>query len=214
MTSERGRGFLATFEGPEGGGKSTQIKMLAEYLHSRDVKILLVREPGGTRVGDQIRNVLHDIGNKDILPLTEILLLSASRAQLVNEKIKPHLVGGGVVLSDRFFDSTLAYQGYGHGMDIALIKKMFDIVLQGLKVDITFLFDLEPEMGLARRVASGGEWNRFDAMTLEFHRRVRNGYLTLAKSEPNRFLTIDASGELLVIQALLRTIMEKRLGLE
>ncbi len=185
--------MFITFEGPDGSGKSTQIKLLAERLTAQGHNVLLTREPGGTEIGEQIRHVLHDLKNKAMQPRAELLLYSAARAQLIGEKVKPHLEAGGIVLSDRYFDSTLAYQGYGHGLDLEALRQITAFATQGLKPDVTLLFDIAPEAGLRRRKAGQEEWNRLDDYTPAFHQRVRAGYLELMRAEPERWVKIDAA---------------------
>lgn len=184
--------FFLTVEGPEGGGKSTQARLLAEHLQTQGYDVLFTREPGGTDIGDQIRRVIMSLENKRMSPEAEFLLFSASRAQVVREVIRPHLDQGGLVVSDRFFDSSLAYQGYGHGLDLAHLRAVTEFVTGGLVPDLTLLLDLSPEEGLGRR-QQAGHWNRLDDYDLEFHRRVRAGYLKLVELEPQRWITIDAS---------------------
>jgi dTMP kinase len=183
--------LFITLEGPDGSGKSTQVGGLAERLRGLGHDVCLTREPGGTFIGDQIRQVLHDLQNTAMQPRAEILLYSASRAQLVGQVIRPHLERGGTVVSDRYADSTLAYQGYGHGLDLDLLRTITRFATGGLTPDLTLLLDLEVEAGLRRRKA-GGEWNRLDAYDLEFHRRVRRGYLALAEAEPERWVVVPA----------------------
>ncbi len=185
-------GLFITFEGPEGSGKTTQIPLLAEYLRRQGRQVLTTREPGGTPIGDQIRAILSDLDNTAMHPRTEILLFLASRAQLVEQVIRPHLERGGVVLCDRYADSTLAYQGYGHGVDLKLLQDLLQFATGGVFPHLTFLLDMDAEAGLRRR-ARGGEWNRLDAYALEFHQRVRAGYHALAAQEPQRWVVVDAS---------------------
>lgn len=205
--------MFLTFEGPDGSGKSTQIKQLAEYLTGLGQRVLLTREPGGTEISEQIRAVLHDLKNQAMHPRAEILLYSAARAQLVGEKIKPHLASGGIVLSDRYADSTLAYQGYGHSLDREALRLITAFATDGLQPDLTLLFDLEPEVGLQRRQQSGGEWNRMDELALAFHQRVRAGYLELAQAAPQRWVTLNAAQAIDELQAQVREIVKKRLGI-
>ncbi|MBI3764416.1 MAG: dTMP kinase [Chloroflexi bacterium] len=183
--------LFITFEGPEGSGKSTQITPLADRLRALGHDVCLTREPGGTDIGDQIRQVLHDLKNTAMQPRAEILLYSASRAQLVGEIIRPHLERGGIVLCDRYADSTMAYQGYGHGLDLGALRAITEFATGGLKPDLTILLDVETEEGLRRR-RSSGEWNRLDAYALAFHQRVRQGYLGMAAAEPERWVVVDA----------------------
>jgi dTMP kinase len=184
--------MFITFEGSDGSGKSSQIARLAEFLQMAGYPVLLTREPGGTPIGEQIRTVLSDLHNTDMQKRTEILLFQASRSQLVEQVIRPHLEKGGIVLSDRYADSTLAYQGYGYQMDLAQIRSIVDFATAGLKPDLTLLFDMDVEEGLRRR-AKGGEWNRLDALEVAFYQRVRRGYLELAEAEPWRWVLINAA---------------------
>lgn len=181
-----------TLEGPEGGGKSTQARRLADYLKSEGHEVLFTREPGGTEIGDQIRKVIMSLENKGMSPEAEFLLFSASRAQVVRELIQPHLAGGGVVVCDRFYDSSLAYQGYGHELDLETLRIVTEFVTGGLTPDLTILLDLTSELGLERR-KQDGRWNRLDDYDLDFHERVRKGYLMLAADDPDRWVRIDAS---------------------
>ena len=203
--------MFISFEGPDGSGKSTQIKLLAEYLAGLGHNVLLTREPGGAEISEQIRNILHDLRNKAMQPRAEILLYSAARAQLVGERIRPHLAAGGIVLSDRYADSTLAYQGYGRGLDLETLRLITAFATDGLKPDLSLLFDLEAETGLKRRQTSGGEWNRMDDLTLAFHQRVREGYLTLARAEPERWVVLDATQTVETLQAEVRQVVGQRL---
>lgn len=204
--------FFVTLEGPDGGGKSTHARLLAEHLQSFGLQVLLTREPGGTAIGDAIRQTLMDLGNTGMHPETEFLLFSASRAQLVRERIRPHLDAGGVVVCDRFYDSSQAYQGYGHRLDLAALRAITAFATAGLVPDLTLLLDLPAEDGLRRRKQHGG-WNRLDAYDLDFHTRVREGYLALASADPQRWATIDASRSIADIQADVRRAVEARLGL-
>lgn len=203
--------LFVTFEGPDGCGKSTQAARLAETLRREGYDVLATREPGGTRIGDQIRAVLHALDNGAMRPTTEFLLYCASRAQLVSDVIRPHLERGGVVLSDRYADSSLAYQGYGRGLDLDRVRTILDFATGGLRPDLTLLLDVNVEEGLRRRKGSGGEWNRLDQEALDFHNRVREGYLALARAEPERWVVIDAGRSLEDVQADVRTEVLKRL---
>jgi dTMP kinase len=193
LTASTGvKGFFITLEGPEGSGKSTHAPRLAEYLRSKGRDVLLTREPGGTAIGDQIRAILNDHANTAMHPRAEILLFCASRAQLVSRMIRPHLARGGTVVCDRYSDSTLAYQGYGHGLDLGILRTISNFATEQLAHDLTLLLDLPVEIGLARRRRSDSDWNRLDALEVEFHRRVRQGYLDLSREEPGRWTRIDA----------------------
>jgi dTMP kinase len=195
MTPSRKSSLFITLEGPEGSGKSTHASRLAGYLRSKGRDVLLTREPGGTSIGDQIRAILNDHANTAMQPRAEILLFCASRAQLVSQMIRPHLARGGTVVCDRFADSTLAYQGFGRGLELATLKSISDFATDRLTPDITLLLDLPVEIGLARRRRSDSDWNRLDAQEVEFHRRVREGYLKLARRSPKRWVRIDAEKE-------------------
>jgi dTMP kinase len=202
--------MFITFEGPEGSGKTTQVARLAEFLEARGYQVLKTREPGGTGIGDQVRDILLDRGNTAMLPRTEILLFQASRAQLVEEVILPHIEKGWVVICDRFADSTIAYQGYGYGRDLERLRLIVDYAVQGLKPDMTILLDLDVEQGLARR-SLGGSWNRLDAYEPEFYQRVRRGYLDLVQNEPERWAVIDASSPAEAVQEKISSAVLSRL---
>lgn len=190
-------GLFISFEGLDGSGKSTQIVGLAQRLRAAGHDVLLTREPGGTTIGDQIRSVLHDVHNTEMTALAEFLLYSASRAQLVRQVIRPHLERGGTVLCDRFADSSIAYQGYGRQLDLDWVRYVTHFVTEGIVPHLTVYLDLPVEMGLARKqaafAAQQGERNRLDLQPLEFYRRVRDGYLRMARAEPQRWLVVDAT---------------------
>lgn len=204
--------MFITLEGPEGSGKTSQLPILAEYLRQHGFDVLTTREPGGTSISEQIRTVLHNLENKEMNPRTEILLFQASRAQLVEQVIKPHLIKGGVVLSDRYADSTLAYQGYGHQIDIESLRMLVTFATGGLKPDLTILLDVDVETGLRRKELKG-EWNRLDAYDLEFHQRVRQGYKQLVQAEPERWEVVDASHAPKEVQDELRRVVAERLNI-
>ncbi|WP_034341562.1 dTMP kinase [Deinococcus misasensis] len=184
--------MFITFEGPEGGGKSTQIKLLSEVLQTLGHQITQTREPGGTVTGNKIRQIVLEDVELHIEPLTEFLLYSASRAQLVREVIRPALQEGHVVLCDRYFDSSLAYQGFGRGLDLRFLQDVTWEATGGLRPHLTFLLDLQPRIGL-ERAASRGQFDRLEQADLQFHERVREGFLNLAAAEPERFYVIDAT---------------------
>ena len=202
--------MFITFEGPDGSGKTTQINPLSDYLIQKGYSVLITREPGGTAIGDQIRQVLSDLKNTGMHPRSETLLFLAARAQLVEQIIKPHLEKGFIVLCDRYADSTMAYQGYGHQNDLDQIKNLINFATGGLKPDLTLLFDMDVEEGLQRK-AHGSEWNRLDAYSLEFHQRVRKGYHILAESEPERWVKIEAGQSPEIIQVAIREVVQARL---
>ena len=203
------RNFI-TLEGPEGGGKSTQAKRLVDHLQAQGHEVLLTREPGGTEIGDQIRQVIMSLENKSMSPEAEFLLFSASRAQVVRELIEPQLERGGIVVCDRFYDSSLAYQGYGHELDLELLRTITGFVSGGLVPDLTFLLDLTSELGLERR-KHDGRWNRLDDYDLAFHERVREGYHRLAELDPDRWVQIDAAQIEDEIQEQIRETVARRL---
>jgi dTMP kinase len=200
-----------TLEGPDGSGKSMQVPALADHIRALGFEVLTTREPGGTFIGDQIREVIMRLDNKSMHPRTEILLFCAARAQIVAEVVRPQLEKGVVVISDRYADSTLAYQGYGHGIDLTVLRQLLNFATGGLTPDLTLLFDLDVETGLLRRQSGGGEWNRLDDYELAFHRRVRAGYLELAASEPQRWVRIDAAQNPQQVQLDLQRVVSDRL---
>jgi dTMP kinase len=211
--------MFITFEGPEGSGKTTQIDLLYRALCAKGYQVLKTREPGGTAIGDEIRAVLHDVRNTAMLPPTEVLLYSASRAQIVGQLIRPALAQGKIVLCDRYADSTIAYQGYGHGLDLVMLRTITKFATQGLRPDLTFYLDLPVEDGLQRKqqafAAGESELNRMDRKEMDFHQRVREGYLELAADEPDRWIILDASQAIDDVYAQIRENIEalfKRCG--
>ncbi|HTP08696.1 MAG TPA: dTMP kinase [Anaerolineae bacterium] len=203
--------MFITLEGPEGSGKTSHIPPLVEYLREKGHIVFPTREPGGTSIGEQIRAVIHDLKNVEMHPRTETLLYQAARAQIVEEVIRPRLKAGEIVLSDRYFDSTIAYQGYGHQQDLEQVRALVKYATGGLVPDLTILLDIDVEAGLKRKTQNGSEWNRLDAYTLEFHQRVRKGYLEMVKAEPNRWLVVDAGREWNKVQEELRAVILARL---
>ncbi len=199
--------MFITFEGPEGSGKSTQITMLAAMLHKQGFTVVKTREPGGTLIGDQIRAVVHHVANTSMSAEAELLLYSASRAQLVHEVIRPSLAADKIVLCDRYADSTIAYQGYGRNLNLTALHQVTQFATGGLKPDLTLLLDIEVEKGLARRTNGGEEMNRLDLEAIEFHKRVRAGYHTLAAAEPNRWVIVNADRSVPEIQQDLSQII-------
>lgn len=214
-------GLFITFEGPEGSGKSTQARLLYEHLQARGYPVILTREPGGTRIGEMIRRILIDLQHTEMAPATEILLFSAARAQLVNELVRPYLETGGIVLCDRYADSTYAYQGYGLKRDLDELRLITSIATGGLMPDLTIYLDLSAEAGLERKwlakqahtksgkaTDSGAltpplhagmptnygrpDWNRLDARDLSYHQRVAAGFRELMLHDPERWCRLDA----------------------
>jgi dTMP kinase len=200
-----------TLEGPEGGGKTSQATHLADHLRSQGFDVLLTREPGGTAIGEQVRAILTRLDNTEMNPRAEFLLFSAARAQIVHETIKPHLDGGGVVICDRFFDASLAYQGYGHQLNLEALRSITTFATAGMVPDLTLLLDLPVLEGLRRR-EQGGNWNRLDAYDLDFHQRVRDGYHALAKLDTQRWAVIDASQPFDQVREIILREVDQRLA--
>ena len=192
------RGLFITFEGGDGCGKSTQLMLTEEWIKDQGRNVVMLREPGGTKAGDMIRSILLSDDTGDLDPMTELLLFSAARRELFATVIAPALEEGKVILCDRFYDSTLAYQGYGRGMDLSFIETVTKTVCDATIPNRTILLDLPVEEGLKRAEARLSEDNsgegRFEKETLDFHHRVREGFLAIAKQEPERVKTIGASG--------------------
>jgi dTMP kinase len=202
--------MLITLEGPEGSGKTSHVSHLVEYFRERGHTVFPTREPGGTSIGEQIREILHSLKNTEMHPRTETLLYQASRAQFVEQVIRPRLALGEIVLSDRYYDSTIAYQGYGHQQDLEQVRALIYYATGGLVPDLTILLDVDVEVGLKRK-QKADEWNRLDAYTVEFHRRVHAGYLDMVKQEPNRWRVVDASCDWQSVQDELRRVISKQL---
>jgi len=205
--------MFITLEGPEGSGKTSHMPNLAEFLREKGFSVFPTREPGGTSIGEQIREVLHSLKNAEMHPRTETLLYQAARAQFVEQILKPHLAAGEIVLSDRYADSTIAYQGYGHQQDLEQVRSLVNYATGGLLPDLTLLLDVDETVGLergAQRHAKGGEWNRLDAYQLDFHHRVRQGYLEMARQEPARWVVVDAGATWQQVQENLRAVLVKR----
>jgi dTMP kinase len=205
--------MFITLEGPEGSGKTSHIPHLVEYLREKGYTVFPTREPGGTSIGEQIREVIHDLKNVEMHPRTETLLYQAARAQIVEQVIQPRLKAGGIVISDRYYDSTIAYQGYGHQQDLTQVRALVKYATGGLTPHLTVLLDVDVEEGL-RRKKKDDEWNRLDAYTVEFHQRVRAGYLEMVKQEPERWAVVDAGKEWSAVQEELRRVVTGRLKAE
>jgi len=211
-----------TFEGIEGCGKTTQIRLLAESLQQSGERLLLTREPGGCSIADKIRAILLDANNSEMTPKAELLLYAAARAQHIDQVIRPALAGGAIVLCDRFTAATVAYQGYGRGLDQGLIKTLNETATGDCRPDLTVLIDCPVEIGLERAIArieagSAADRNhlreeRFERESLEFHQRVREGYLQLAETCADRFILIDGRESVTVIAANILSAVSSRIA--
>ncbi|HSF57355.1 MAG TPA: dTMP kinase [Candidatus Binatia bacterium] len=207
-----------TFEGGDGSGKTTQVKALESHLVARGKSCIATREPGGTSLGRLIRHALLEVGNQPITSPAELFLYLADRAQHLQEVILPALEQGKVVLCDRYTDSTLAYQGYGRGIDLGLLRTLNDIASRGIRPDLTLLFDCPAEIGLSRTAQRQsqpatlrGRVDRFEEEKIEFHEKVRNGFLELAKAEPQRFRVIDAARSAADVRQEIMDIIDREL---
>ena len=214
------RGEFITFEGPEGSGKTTQLERLAAWLRSRGREVVTTFEPGGTEIGNRIRELLFDLAHGEMTARTELLLMNAARAQHVEQVIEPALEAGKVVLSDRFAESSLAYQGFGRELGLEAVEPICDFATGGLRPDLVVLLDLPVEEGLKRNrkldddlpASAESKNNRFEVAGLDFHRRVRRGFLALAKREPKRFVVLDAMRTADAIEAEVRKAIAERPG--
>ena len=204
--------LFITFEGVEGSGKTTQIQRLKKYLTQKGIRCKVTREPGGCSIGEKIRKILLNPDHREMVPMTELLLYEAARAQHVMETIKPFVEKEGVVLCDRFSDATLAYQGFGRGIDLKWIERLDHIASQGIRPDVTFLLDCPSDVGLKRaiqrnRTLRQEREERFEREEIQFHRRVRKGYLAIARKEPRRVKVIDTrQGEEKVFEKIQKII--------
>lgn len=209
---------LITFEGIEGCGKTTQLKLLAEQLRSRSHEVTVTREPGGCTIADRIRAILLDADNSALTPMAELFLYGAARSQHVAEVIAPALASGHIVLCDRFTDATVSYQGYGRGLDLQVIAELNRLASGDIRPDLTLLVDCPVETGLERAMARinnsrGAREERFELESLQFHRKVREGYLALARQEPERFLVIDGAGSIdETAKAILAAVLPRLAG--
>ncbi len=204
-------GKFITFEGSEGSGKSTQAQLIFQYLRKKKIPAVFLREPGGVKISEAIRRILLDVQNQQMSKECEMLLYMAARAQLVSEVILPAFKKGKVVLGDRFLDSTIVYQGYGCGIDLALIKKIGALVTHQRQPDLTFLFDLDVREGLSRL---GRKKDRIEERSLQYHNRVRQGYLTLAQQEPRRIRVIPADRSRTEIHSIVRKHVDRLLKIK
>lgn len=193
--------LFITFEGPEGGGKTTQLRLLQTALEERGRQVVATREPGGTAIGNAIRSILLDPHHTAMSPRAEALLFNAARAQLVDEIVQPALAAGKIVLCDRFADSTLAYQGYGRHLSLADLQMLITYATLGLRPQLTVFLDLPADIGLQRK--QGAEWNRMEAEQLAFHQRVRAGFYALMDADPARWLVVDATQSIAQVQAVI-----------
>lgn len=210
--------MFITLEGVEGSGKSTEIKFLKEYFAQKKVDCVFTREPGGTEIGGQIRRILLNPDNTALMPYAELLLYVADRVQHINNVILPALLNGRWVVCDRYFDATLAYQCYGRGLNMEIMRALHKTACRNLIPNFTVLFDLEPEQGLRRARGDlssglrGNDESRFEQEDLAFHHKIRNGYLALAKNEPNRFAVINAGGTPAAVHELFVAALENHLN--
>ena len=209
---------LISFEGGDGSGKTTQLKLLDNYLASRGKLCLSTREPGGTTLGEMIRKILLEAGKVEIAYPTELFLYLADRAQHVHEVIRPALASGRLVLCDRFTDSTLAYQGYGRGVDLDMLRRLNQVASHGITPDVTFLLDCPVEVGLSRTAqrnmnlkSGGSREDRFEQERADFHERVRRGFLELARAEPQRIYVLDASRPTEEVHHEIKKIVDEKL---
>ncbi len=200
------KGKFITFEGSEGSGKSTQARLAHRYLKSRGRKVLLIREPGGVKISEQIRRILLDVKSRGMSDVCETLLYMAARAQLVQEVIEPALKQGFIVLCDRFLDSTVVYQGYGNGVDLEFIRTVGRAVTKGIKPDFTLIFDLDTRQGLSRKKTAK---DRIESRSIGYHNRVRRGYQALARQEPKRVKLIKVNDGKAAIQRIVRRFLNK-----
>lgn len=187
-----GKGLFITTEGTDGSGKTTQIRLIKSYLEEKGCEVILTREPGGTKISEKIRDIILNPENKEMSPITEMMLYVSARAQLVAQVIKPVVESGKIVICDRFVDSSLVYQGFGRGIDLTLIEDINKIAMDGINPDITFFFDISPEVALKRRIASTGA-DRIESEKMDFHMKVYEGYKKLAKLFPDRIKSINAN---------------------
>jgi len=213
--------YFITFEGVEGCGKTTQIKLLAEALRVAGHRVTLTREPGGCPISDKIRAILLDAANSALTPSAELLLYAAARSQHIREVIAPALDRGDIVLCDRFIDATIAYQGYGRGLERGLILQLNDLATSGCRPDLTILIDCPVETGLKRAMArieacqpvdGNSREERFEMESIQFHQRVRDGYLSLAADEPERFCLVNGNGSVQEIFAEVSEAVAARLS--
>ncbi|MBI3577060.1 dTMP kinase [Candidatus Gottesmanbacteria bacterium] len=205
------KGFFITFEGGEGAGKSIQVEILVSHLHEEGYAVLVTREPGGTRIGEQIRTITHSQENVDLDPVAEAYLMAAARAQHVRQIIAPVLEAGKIVVCDRFVDSSLAYQGYGRKLGVDVVEELNALAVNGAKPDCTIFLNIAPDIGMKRRNKSRKPSDRLDVQRLDFYQRVHDGYLVLAKREPSRYVVIDASKSIEGVAAQIWNVVKTKL---
>lgn len=211
MKAEK-KGLFITFEGIDGCGKSTQLELFKGFLKKKGIDFLIIREPGGTEIGERIRDILLDKNNMKMDSRTELLLFEASRSQIINEKILPALADGKTVICDRFFDSTTAYQGYGRGLDVKVIEKLNKYASYSRNPDITFLFDIDPEDAFNRIANRAKADDRIDSESVVFMKKVRDGYIKIANENPERIRIIDSNRKIETISEEIINIFEEVYG--
>ena len=207
------RGFFIVFEGGEGAGKSVQAKLLTDKIRQNGLQVVVTREPGGTRIGEQIRVITHDTENVDLDPVAEAYLMAASRAQHVRETIAPALEAGKIVISDRFVDSNIAYQGFGRNLGEDVITKLNELAVDGAIADKVILLNVPPEVGHSRLNNENKKKDRLDMQQKDFYDRVHEGYLTLAKKFPNRYVVIDATKSVSEVASSVWDVVRTLLGI-
>lgn len=205
------RGYFITFEGGEGAGKSIQVQILVSHLHEEGRAVVVTREPGGTRIGEQIRHVTHDTDNVDLNPITEAYLMAAARAQHVAEIIEPAIAAGNIVVCDRFVDSSIAYQGYGRKLGPDVIANLNKLAVNGAIPDLTLLLEISSEIGIKRRSEGTKAKDRLDLQQQDFYTRVYNGYHALAKQHSDRYVIIDASKSIEQVASKIWDTVKKKL---
>lgn len=204
------KGIFITVEGTDGSGKTTQIKLIEKYLVEQGREVVLLREPGGTKISERIRPIILDPDSTEMGNITEMLLYAAARAQLVEEVIRPSLADNKVVICDRFIDSTYAYQGYGRGIEMSILEMVNNVAINGVVPDMTLFFDIRPEVALERRMASSAA-DRIENESVMFHKRVYNGYIMLADRFPDRIRRIDGSGTVEKVWEEVRILLDSLL---
>ena len=206
------RGFFISFEGGEGAGKSIQVEILASHLHEENYSVVVTREPGGTRIGEQIRAITHSQENVDLEPNAEAYLMAAARAQHVSQIIEPAIVAGKIVVCDRYVDSSIAYQGYGRKLGPDVIERLNELAVNGARPDLTILLSIPTDLGMKRRGKSEKFKDRLDLQQKDFYERVHTGYAQLAKKDPSRYTIVDATRSIEVIASDIWKVVKDRLN--